>query len=118
MLKSSNDSMGAIEGQLDVPEFNCSLGEFALAKLVISLIDSVKVLISCKVLELGVSGGLSSCLGSSEVSVSGPQVSKSVAMNSCLKSRCNMPVRKVIWFCFFSDATFNACRMSLFCLIA
>ena len=112
MLKSSNDSMGAIEGRLDVPGLSCLLGEFALAKLVISLIDSVKVLISCEVSESGVSGGFSSCLGSSEVSISCPQVSRSVAMNSCLKSRCDMPVRNVILFCFFSVATFNACGMS------
>ena len=65
--------------------------EWALVKLVNSLMDLVNVFISSEVSEFGVSGGFGLNLGSSEVSISGPHVSMSVATNSCLKSSFAMP---------------------------
>ena len=94
------------------------MGDWALCGLVISLTDSVNDFTSSDISNLGDPDGMSANLGSLDVSICRPQVSRSVAMNSCLKSGWAVPVRMVIWFCFFSVATLNACRMSLFCLIA
>ena len=87
-------------------------------KLVSSLIDSVNVFMSSEVSEFGVSGAVDTGLGSSDVSISGPHVSMSVAINSCLKSSWAIPILRVIRVCLFSVATFSAWRISLFCLIA
>ena len=89
-----------------------------MAKLVGSLIDSANAFMSSEVSEFGVSGAVDAGLGSLDASISGPHVSMSVAMNSCLKSSWAIPNRKVIRVCLFSVATFSAWRMSLFCLIA
>ena len=66
-------------------------GEWALVKLVDSLINLVNVFIGSEVSEFGVSRGFDSNLGSLEVSISGPHASMLVATNSCLKSSWVMP---------------------------
>ena len=102
-LLTLNDSDVPI-GVIAVPGFGCLLGELTFAGFVISLMDSVNVLINSDVSESGVSGGLSCCLGLSDVTISGPHVSRSVAMNLCLKSRCDIPIQNAIRLCFFSVA--------------
>ena len=70
-------------------------GEWALVKLVDSLINLVNVFIGSEVSEFGVSRGFDSNLGSSEVSVSGPHAFMSIAMNSCLKSN-KIPHHRIV----------------------